>query len=267
MGMENSVHEDILRRIMGEVTEKLTLDLRDVLATTLAQTLEQQISSALTQSLLESEVYRRISADMRNGLQRIYKEISATTKVEKNDSSSVEDVQAADKEKADKLFHEASSQLSAVLTQTEQATVAILEVVERHLDLQAESEDLFKKVLSYKASKHDLERLAEINAQLGMDLNTIMLSLSFQDLTGQRIKRAVAALKEIESTVVDLYLSSGLLIQAYEESPNKPLEQIEAEAKKKVSVFKGGSVLEDELKGPSDSSQKEIDDLLSQLGM
>lgn len=266
MGMENSVHEDILRRIMGEVTEKLTLDLRDVLATTLAQTLEQQISSALTQSLLESEVYRRISADMRNGLQRIYKEISATTKVEKNDSS-VEDVQAADKEKADKLFHEASSQLSAVLTQTEQATVAILEVVERHLDLQAESEDLFKKVLSYKASKHDLERLAEINAQLGMDLNTIMLSLSFQDLTGQRIKRAVAALKEIESTVVDLYLSSGLLIQAYEESPNKPLEQIEAEAKKKVSVFKGGSVLEDELKGPSDSSQKEIDDLLSQLGM
>lgn len=266
MGMENSVHEDILRRIMGEVTEKLTLDLRDVLATTLAQTLEQQISSALTQSLLESEVYRRISADMRNGLQRIYKEISATTKVEKNDSS-VEDVQAADKEKADKLFHEASSQLSAVLTQTEQATVAILEVVERHLDLQAESEDLFKKVLSYKASKHDLERLAEINAQLGSDLNTIMLSLSFQDLTGQRIKRAVAALKEIESTVVDLYLSSGLLIQAYEESPDKPLEQIEAEAKKKVSVFKGGSVLEDELKGPSDSSQKEIDDLLSQLGM
>lgn len=266
MGMENSVHEDILRRIMGEVTEKLTLDLRDVLATTLAQTLEQQISSALTQSLLESEVYRRISADMRNGLQRIYKEISATTKVEKNDSS-VENVQAADKEKADKLFHEASSQLSAVLTQTEQATVAILEVVERHLDLQAESEDLFKKVLSYKASKHDLERLAEINAQLGSDLNTIMLSLSFQDLTGQRIKRAVAALKEIESTVVDLYLSSGLLIQAYEESPDKPLEQIEAEAKKKVSVFKGGSVLEDELKGPSDSSQKEIDDLLSQLGM
>ncbi|MEG2140856.1 MAG: protein phosphatase CheZ [Bilophila sp.] len=259
--MSNPSHEEMLRKVMGEVTDKLTGDLRDVLAKTLSQTLEQQISSALTQALLESEVYRRISSDLRTGLQRIYKEISAAS------TGSALPVEAVpDKARADKLFHEASEQLSAVLTQTEQATVTILEVVERNMDLQLEAEDLFAKMNSSK-DETERKRLEEINKTLGDDLNTIMLSLSFQDLTGQRIKRAVSALKEIESTVVELYLSTGLLLQSYVESPDKTLEEIEEETRKKVSTLKSGSVIDSSLKGPADASQKQIDDLLSQLGM
>ena len=225
--MSSSGHEATLRAIMGEVTEKLTADLRDVLG----KALEHQLTEALTQALLESEVYRRISTDMRSGLQRIYKEISSTTAA------------------------------------PDQAAVAILEVVEKNMDLQVESQRLIKSVRAGEASPADLERLEQINGTLGEDLSSIMLSLSFQDLTGQRIKRAVAALKEIESTVVELYLSTGLLLQAYEEAPDKPLDQIEAETRKQVSDFKGASILDSELKGPVESSQKNIDDLLSQLGM
>lgn len=256
--MSNPSQEELLRKVMGEVTDKLTVDLRDVLSKTLSQTLEQQISSALTQALLESEVYRRISSDMRSGLQRIYKEISAAS------SSNAEVV--PDKAHADKLFHEASEQLSAVLTQTEQATVTILEVIERNMDLQMEAEELLSRVKT-RTVKKERQRLEEINRTLGEDLNTIMLSLSFQDLTGQRIKRAVSALKEIESTVVELYLSTGLLLQSYEESPDKTLEEIEEETRRKVSTLKSGSVIDSSLKGPADSSQRQIDDLLSQLGM
>lgn len=258
--MSNPSQEELLRKVMGEVTDKLTVDLRDVLSKTLAQTLEQQISSALTQALLESEVYRRISSDMRGGLQRIYKEISAAS------SSNAVAEAVPDKAHADKLFHEASEQLSAVLTQTEQATVTILEVIERNMDLQVEAEELLGKVKS-RTVKAERKRLEEINRTLGEDLNTIMLSLSFQDLTGQRIKRAVSALKEIESTVVELYLSTGLLLQSYEESPDKSLEEIEEETRRKVSTLKSGSVIDSSLKGPADSSQRQIDDLLSQLGM
>lgn len=252
--MTSSGHEATLRAIMSEVTEKLTTDLRDVLG----KALEHQLTEALTQALLESEVYRRISTDMRNGLQRIYKEISSTT---------AKPDQNAKAEQTNRLFHEASEQLSAVLSQTEQATVAILEVVEKHMDLQAESQTLIKAARAGEASAADLEHLEQINTTLGDDLNSIMLSLSFQDLTGQRIKRAVSALKEIESTVIELYLSTGLLLQAYEEDPDKPLDQIEAETRKQVSDFKGASILDSDLKGPTESSQKNIDDLLSQLGM
>ena len=257
--MTNSGQEALLRSIMGEVTEKLTADLREVLG----KTLEHQLTEALTQALLESEVYRRISNDMRSGLQRIYKEISAAATAA---PSSQEDA-SAKAAHTDKLFHEASEQLSAVLSQTEQATVAILEVVERHMDLQAESEELLKKVNAGEGGDAERQRLTEINTMLGDDLNTIMLSLSFQDLTGQRIKRAVSALKEIESTVVELYLSTGLLLQAYEEDPDKSLDEIEAEARQKITKFKETSILDAELKGPTESSQKNIDDLLSQLGM
>lgn len=253
-------HEDLMRRIMGEVTEKLTADLREVLSAAL----EKQISTALTQSLLESEFYRRISDDMRSGLKKIYKEINAAAK----NTPLSEESAASEKARADKLFHEASEQLSAVLQQTEKATEDIMEILERHMDTQAESEQLLKKLREEGASEAELDRLVGINRHLGEDLNNIMLSLSFQDLTGQRIKRAVSALKEIESTVVEMYLSTGLLIQAYEETPNRGLDEIEAETRQKVSELKSSSVLSSSLKGPGGgASQKNIDDLLAQLGM
>lgn len=259
-----SSHEDLLRKVMGEVTDKLTLSLRDVLSQTLAQTLEQQISTALTQALLESEVYRRISTDMRTGLKRIYKEISTAAKPLGVNQAEI----VPDKAHAEKLFHEASEQLGAVLSQTQQATEDILEVVERHLDLQEESAKLFGKFKIHSSTPEELDRLAEINYLLGEDLNAIMLSLSFQDLTGQRIKRAVKALQEIESTVVELFLSTGLLLQTYEEAPDKTLEEIETQTQAKMVQLKTPSVLNDNLKGPDGkASQASIDDLLSQLGM
>lgn len=253
-------HEDLMRRIMGEVTEKLTSDLREVLSCAL----EKQISTALTQSLLESEFYRRISDDMRNGLKKIYKEINEVARHSAPGGATA----ASEKARADELFHEASQQLSAVLQQTEKAAEEIMEILERHMDTQAESGRILQKLRQGGTSAADLDRLEEINAVLGEDLNSIMLSLSFQDLTGQRIKRAVAALKEIESTVVEMYLSTGLLIQAYEETPTRGLEEIEAETRQKVSELKGSSVLSSSLKGPdAAASQKNIDDLLAQLGM
>ena len=53
-------------------------------------------------------------------------------------------------------------------------------------------------------------------------------------------------------------MSTGLIIKAREEAPDKDLDELQRETKQKVS----------ELKGPvSDVSQDNIDDLLSQLGL
>ena len=253
--------EDLVRRVMSEVTDKLTEDLRSVLT----ETIERQISTALTHSLLESEFYRRISKDMRSGLKRIYKEINAASK---SGSAESDETPIMNKERADKLFHEASEQLGAVLAQTEKAAEDIMEVVERHMEEQGHTAEILAKSGNGVIAPEDLEWMRGANARNGDDLNNVLMSLSFQDLTGQRIKRAIKALQEIESTVVELYLSTGLLIQAYEEDPHKSLDQIEKETRQTVDSLKSKTIVGSELKGPNaDISQSNIDALLAQLGM
>jgi len=256
----NNPQDDLMRRVMSEVTDKLTMDLRSVLA----ETIERQISTALTQSLLESEFYRRISKDMRSGLKRIYKEINTASK---SGTAEAGEAPILNKEQADKLFHEASEQLNAVLAQTEKATEDIMEVVERHMEAQGRTAEILAKSENGMFAPEDLAWLRQSNEQAGNDLNNVLLALSFQDLTGQRIKKAVKALQEIESTVVELYLSTGLLIQAYEETPHKSLEQLEQETRQTVDNLKSRTIVGSELKGPSSGvSQDNIDALLAQLG-
>ena len=250
--------EDLLQQMMSEVKDKLTENLRSALA----DTIEQQISTSLTQSLLESEFYRRINQDMRSGLKHIYKEISVATQ----GHASGEGIM--DRAKAAKLFHETSEQLNAVLRQTESATEQIMEVVERHMDIQVRVNEILQFSKQDGLSPDDRAWMSTANAQIQTDLNSVLVALSFQDLTGQRIKRVVKALQDIESTVVELYLSTGLLIQAYEETPDKSLDTLQEEAQRTVQDLKSQILVGSELKGPSsDVTQKQIDDLLAQLGM
>ena len=85
-----------------------------------------------------------------------------------------------------------------------------------------------------------------------------MTTLSFQDLTGQRIKRIIEAIKKVEAIVFDLYLSTGIQLKARAEAPDRAIAELEAEAKEKVSA----------LKGPQTKvKQGDVDDLLAQLGL
>lgn len=257
--------DDLFRQVMEDVTETLTANLREVLSTTL----EKQLTESLTTSLLESEFYRRISTDMRSGLRRIYKEMSDARNAASPGTPVVSDVPdaAAEKAAADKLFHDASEQLSAVLRQTEDAANTIMGVVEKHMDWQAESAELLEKARKGRITPTEWQRLNEINQVLGDDLVSLMTAMSFQDLTGQRIKKVVAAIKQLESTVLELYLSSGLMMKAYEEQPGQDLASLEEQTKAAVQDLKQ-KVEGSELKGPSaDANQQDIDDLLAQFGL
>lgn len=258
--------DDYFRKIMLDVTNTLTENLREVLTTTL----EKQLSESLSQALLESEFYRRISGDMRSGLRRIYREMSlAQNAVETADGDNAgANVDAVvDKAAADKLFHDASEQLSAVLQQTEDATNNIMGVLEKQLDWQAESTDLLEKARQGRITPTEWLRLNEINSGLCDDLVHLMTAMSFQDLTGQRIKKVVVAIKQLESTVLELYLSSGLMMKAYEEQPLQDLNCLEEQTKAKVENLKQ-KVVGSELKGPDFAAdQGDIDALLAQFGL
>jgi chemotaxis protein CheZ len=250
--------DQFLQEIMDNVTRQVVDGIKD----TLTRTVEKELTGSLTKALVESEFYRKLSTDMRGGLQSIYKEIALATRPEAQAEAAAEAaVQAVgtDAGQADRLFHEASQQLDEILVTTEEATTEIMDVVEHHMELQNKAQDLLKGLRKTRKSNPAIHELIKINDELGDNLIRIMTSLSFQDLTGQRIKKIINALKKIEHVVFDLYMSTGLIIKAREEAPDKDIAQLEEEAHQKVSKLKGPSA--------DAASQGEVDDLLSQLGL
>ncbi|GAB7080421.1 protein phosphatase CheZ [Megalodesulfovibrio paquesii] len=239
--------QDMLQSAMDSLTRQVV----EGLTKNLTEALEQELTRSLSQSLVESEFYRRISRDMRSGLQEIYQEISRATRPESH-------VEGEPVQQAEQLFMEASRQLDDILQTTEQATEEIMDVVEKHMTLQEEAKNMLAKLRKTRKANEDIMKLIDINNELGENLIKIMTSLSFQDLTGQRIKRIISALKRIESTTFDLYVSTGMSIKAREEAPSKDLETIVQESKAKASQLKGPQM---------DSSQSGVDDLLKQLGL
>ena len=199
----------------------------------------------------DKELFRRLNTKMRRGLEKIHEEITNAA--------------LPSAEKTNALFQEASVQLTEVIATTEQAAETIMDIVERHMDAQMKAADTLKAVRQGTASPEDVDCLAAWNASLGEDLTNLITTLSFQDLTGQRIKKVVDALGKIEETVVELYVFSGVVLQGSEADPQKGMDQLEAEAHNAVEQVKA---VRSTLKGPTnDASQAQIDSLLKQLGM
>jgi chemotaxis protein CheZ len=240
-------NDELVQELMAKVTEQVTESLKG----SLQKAIEKEISRNLSKALLEGEFYRRINQDLQGGLKAIYKEITDARKGQ--DPAGV-----AVSGNPDELFSEASDQLDKILQTTEKATVEIMDIVENLQAMQMTLGDIVKGLETGGVSKENRVRLAEINAGLGEDLMRIMTTLGFQDLTGQRIKRIVTAIKQVEKIVLDLYMSTGLIIKAREEEPEKDLEQLKQMSQVKMS----------ELKGPvMGVKQNDVDDLLGSLGL
>ncbi len=237
--------EQLSQELLGRITARAENTIREVISTSLTE----EIGRALTTALNEGEFYRAISTDLQDGLKSIYREINAATA-----SGSVEPSPASP-HVAGEMFSEASSQLGAILQTTEKATESIMSLVEKHLDQNDRAMTLLD---SFGASTPEIEELRTGSATLGDDLMEIMTTLSFQDLTGQRIKRIVTALQQIEKVVFELYMSTGLSMKAMEQNPDRSVEEIRQTSKARAT----------ELKGPqAGNSQTDVDDLLSQLGL
>lgn len=238
--------EALMERLLSKILTEIMPEMRE----SISRTIEREVAKNLSRALLESEFYKRLNEEMRQGLQNIYREINQAAKLDNGGSVETE------KAEADQLFQEAAQQLDKILQTTEKATSDIMDIVEKHLDLQAETASVLDGLAT--ADTAALEKLRAVNTALGTDLMGIMTTLSFQDLTGQRIKRIIEAIKKVERIVFDLYLSTGIQMKAREEAPDRDIAELEAEAKEKVSA----------LKGPQTRiKQGDVDDLLAQLGL
>lgn len=234
-------------QLSQELLKRVTAKAEDTIREVISAALSDEINRALTRALTEGEFYRSISTDLQEGLRNIYREINAAASNETLPGST-------DSSETDEIFSEASRQLHEILLTTEKATENIMTVVEKHLDKTEQN----LTMLDSLESTPTVNNLRANALALSDDLMEIMTTLSFQDLTGQRIKRIVSALQQIEKVVFELYMATGLSMKAMAQNPEQPLDEIRETSKARAS----------ELKGPrSDASQTDVDDLLSQLGL
>jgi chemotaxis protein CheZ len=240
------MHRDQLsQELLNRITAKAENTIREVISSALTD----EINRALTAALTEGEFYRAVSTDLQQGLKSIYKEINAAAL-----NSTSEPIPAP---AADEMFSEASNQLGAILETTEKATESIMVLIEKHLDQNEQTMALLGR-LENGGNGAEIAALRGGAESLGADLMEIMTTLSFQDLTGQRIKRIVGALRQIEKVVFELYMATGLSMKALEQNPDQSVDEIRQASKARAS----------ELKGPQTSaSQTDVDDLLGQLGL
>lgn len=238
----------IVKRVMKDLSEEFFKGLQR----SINRRVRKELKAALIKEVEQSEFYRVLNEDMMHGLQGIYRQITHAT--EQKNASTL----SQDKEATDRILSDASRQLDEILVTTEEATLNIMNTVEKHMELQEKVGTILSEAQTRGLNQEKLTRLQTINQELTEDLMHIISMLSFQDLTGQRIKKIVAALQTIEKTVFDLYMSTGLVLLAKEKDPEKNIEEIKKETQQVVS----------ELKGPQlATSQAAVDDLLESLGL
>ena len=136
---------------------------------------------------------------------------------------------------------EASDQLTAIVGATEKATNEIFEAVE-----------LIEELASTMAPEQ-----AE---QISQAVTRVYEACGFQDITGQRISKVVAALQDIESRV-------GALLQAFGEGDGAATSRLETADTKPAASDIGGNSDQELISGPqlpeNANSQADIDALLA----
>lgn len=240
---------ELIERFMDNISDKIVSDLRQ----SIVQTLEKEIRQNISRTLMQGEFYKSMNNELQEGLKQIYREISQAKKHEAGEASSF-----PDQNRTSALISEASDQLDEILKATEQAAVEVMDVVEGQMDAQSGVGTILARMEKGGVEAEDVAALVAANQKLNEDLLRIMTALSFQDLTGQRIKKIIAAIKQVEKITLDLFLSTGLKIKGLAEAPEKDIQTLEAETKQKVSKLKGPQ---------TGTNQQDVDDLLAQLGL
>lgn len=235
--------EDIIQELKQEVTDKVTY----VVQESLSEIVQQEITKSLGKALVEGEFLRSINKDIRSGLANIYSEISGV----KNS------VDPGSYDEAKKLFNDTENKLDYIIKATEEASLEIMDEVESIQDLQTELREKFENQLE-STGQGTREELVKVSQVIDEKLLKIMTSLSFQDLTGQYIKKVISVLKSIEQIVFDIYVSSGIMMQSKEAHPDKDISELKDESKRKMEEYREKT---DEYK------QNDVDDLLKQFDL
>ncbi|MCX8070352.1 MAG: protein phosphatase CheZ [Thermodesulfovibrionales bacterium] len=103
----------------------------------------------------------------------------------------------------------AVDRLHYVIEKTEEAANKTMAIVEKHL---LELDDFSNHVRNIKEPQESVEYLKAFKNRLEDDLTEIITTQSFQDLTGQTIKKVIVLVSDIEAELVKLIATFGVKI-------------------------------------------------------
>lgn len=155
------------------------------------------------------------TTDWNDNLKRIKDELSLLVRFVDKTRTGLDSLQTTVKLSSEK-FPEASRQLSAVAGELENAANNIIALLENLLGEHEESQAIIKSLHEWmggfapeekKKGAAMLGRLEGINSSMKKDLMEIFSSLSFQDLTGQKLKKVVEGLSIVESKLLELAIN------------------------------------------------------------
>jgi chemotaxis protein CheZ len=199
-----------------------------------------------TKAMSEGNFYKELNIKLQGELGELAKYIDKTRKSLQKLDPPVSTISGK--------IPQASSHLFDITKATEEATHKVLSITEKVMDDQEKmSEKIAKLRDAATAAAVDgpailkiAREIEEINSNNKGDLIEILTALSFQDLTGQKIKKIVALVQEVEMRVLELLLSFGIVKEDWHE---KVIGQ-----------------LKDPTKG-IEANQGLVDDILKKLGM
>lgn len=105
----------------------------------------------------------------------------------------------------------AIDRLQFVIDKTEEAAVKTMGIVEKHL---LEMDELSARIRKLDGPDDAVKYLRDFKNRLEDDLTEIITTQSFQDITGQTIKKVILLVEEIEKELVGMVAAFGVKIDA-----------------------------------------------------
>jgi len=129
------------------------------------------------------------------------------------------------KEIATERMPRAVDQLQMVIDKTEEAANKTMEIVEKYI---LKMDDLANHIRGLQGPQESVEFLREFKNSLEDDLTEILTTQSFQDLTGQVLKKVISLVGDLEVELLRLITTFGLKIEE-KEIAKKEVEKVSQE--------------------------------------
>lgn len=237
-----------IQQLCDDITEEICKRVKP----TVESAVRESVTENFNQLAVEGEFYRNVNEELISGLKEIYREIS--------DGPSNTD----NPEATCKLFKDTATRLEEIMETTRNATDTIMGSVERLFEIHEQTSAIIATMEPGNSNGQALAQLDSLVVSQEEFLTAILTACSFEDLTGQRLIKIMAAIASIRETVFELYVASGLMIKEKQKNPDK-----DADAIVKESRLQAEQLRDSELKGPSNdgATQADVDNLLASLGL
>lgn len=233
--------------------------------------LEDFFRQAFSNSLdNDDEFFRNIAYDMTGEL----KELALLVIEFKNDMRSKIKPEIMDI--ATKYIPQATDQLEGIIETTEMAANKVMDNLETMQGHTEKMEEIISSIKdgeiripegkNVRIDSHTIEAIFPLISYMESNANNYMslisnsfVQMSFQDLTGQRIRRIMTLVSQMERKLKDMIIAFGIKLTKHEKNPDITTDELEKAVKEKVIELSGPQ------KAGQGLDQTDIDDLLAGL--